>query len=551
VISVVYTLWHNPCLVPLLHTPTLVIKKLQNGADLMTAGIARGPPFPPRATKNAIVAVAKLEAPSVPLFVGVCEIHVAGLEKVEGAKGRAVSGVHWAGDELWGWSSSAKPGVDAPTYLDGWDDQVGDIENGTKELDSDGEDGQEEGGVALNENGHNVEEKAPMADEDEEDDHEPSTAEIDEAFRNAFLYAVHEAKTKGPHAPNRGITFPILPTLLISHYVQPYLPIHNAKQASYYNIKKTSWKNVKKFIKYLDKEQIVKSKDRNGGETIILDVDFNDRAVTHFIPYPLPRKDTSTTDDGGGGPKSTSDPSISQSLTLHLLYRPSQKLSSIFPPSSSNSPHGSNLFTSTSLRQTLEAYLTTNAIISPSNHRLAILDPVLSNTVFSSTSADDKPILAAGTIPRDALFNRILNDSHLVAPFHVLLNPSQDPGSVKAVSGPPPKVLITLETRSGNKTVTKVSGVEKFNINPNLLAEELQKKCASSVSVSPLVGAAVAKGGKVLMEILIQGSQNQAVEDALDRRGVGVGSGKVRKGLTGGGSWVEVVDRTKKGKGRR
>jgi len=58
------------------------------------------------------------------------------------------------------------------------------------------------------------------------------------------------------------------------------------------------------------------------------------------------------------------------------------------------------------------------------------------------------------------------------------------------------------------------------------------------------------KGGKVPQEILIQGSQRSAVEDALEKRGVKqVGRDK---GTAGAGNWVEVVDKTKgKGKGRR
>lgn len=49
---IVYTLWHNPGIVPLLFTPSFVVEKLQGGADLMTPGLQRGPPFPKMATKG-------------------------------------------------------------------------------------------------------------------------------------------------------------------------------------------------------------------------------------------------------------------------------------------------------------------------------------------------------------------------------------------------------------------------------------------------------------------------------------------------------------------
>ena len=87
----------------------------------MTPGLARGPPFPSEATKGSIVAIASVECPSVPRVVGVCEIDVSSLQQVQGAKGHAVRGYHWDGDELWGWGQSGKAGSDAPSRIEGWD----------------------------------------------------------------------------------------------------------------------------------------------------------------------------------------------------------------------------------------------------------------------------------------------------------------------------------------------------------------------------------------------------------------------------------------------
>lgn len=142
----VYTLWHVPRLVPLLHTPAFVMGKLFGGADLMTPGLANGPPFPKGAVKGATVAVASLDRPSVPVFVGVCEIDIASLGEVQGAKGHAVRGVHWEGDELWSWSSSSRPGQPGPEALEGWSDDVKDVENAVEGLALEDKD---EGGVPV------------------------------------------------------------------------------------------------------------------------------------------------------------------------------------------------------------------------------------------------------------------------------------------------------------------------------------------------------------------------------------------------------------------
>jgi translation initiation factor 2D len=96
--------------------------KLHGGADLMTPGLANEPPFPERAVKGAVVAVASVDKHTVPLFVGICEIDVSALGEVQGTKGHAVRGLHWEGDELWAWSSASLPGRPAPEYLEGWDE---------------------------------------------------------------------------------------------------------------------------------------------------------------------------------------------------------------------------------------------------------------------------------------------------------------------------------------------------------------------------------------------------------------------------------------------
>lgn len=147
----VYTLWHNPRIVPLLYTPLVVVEKMQAGADLMTPGLQRGPPFPKKATKGAIVAIASLEAPTVPMAVGTCEIDVSALDKVQGMKGQAVSTFHWAGDELWSWSSAGKAGTDPPDIILGWDDERDEdtsLAERTAAVDLD----DKEGGVSLDAN---------------------------------------------------------------------------------------------------------------------------------------------------------------------------------------------------------------------------------------------------------------------------------------------------------------------------------------------------------------------------------------------------------------
>lgn len=118
----------------------------------MIPGLANGPPFPEGAVKGSVVAVASLDKPDVPVFVGVCEIDVSALQDVRGARGHAVRGIHWDGDEVWGWSSSGRPGHPAPDSLPEWNgdiEEVGDGVGGLALEDKNDEKEEPAGGVSL------------------------------------------------------------------------------------------------------------------------------------------------------------------------------------------------------------------------------------------------------------------------------------------------------------------------------------------------------------------------------------------------------------------
>lgn len=354
--------------------------------------------------------------------------------------------------------------------------------------------------------------------------------EIDDAFWKAFVYGVYNHRNNHKGDPRQGLNFPINQSLVISNFVLPYLPIHTPARAASLHIKKTSWKNAKKFIKALEKQKLLKSKDRDGGECVILDIDFDDETFTSFKPYSLPKKETHGAESGGGGggkaiaaSGSPRDDSIGQKLQRVNLFRPKEALSPIFDESNASVKA---LYLPTELRPIIASYIESENLISDKNKRLVNLNPILANAVFDGNSSLDREVIAKGSVPRDALIDRILQ---ACSPFWVILRNDETRETVKAKSGNAPKIQITLETRSGNKTVTKLSGVEVFHINPQPLAEELQKACASSTSVGQLTGSSPKNP---VQEIMVQGPQKDAVVKALEKRGVNR-------------HWVEILDKTK------
>ena len=290
---------------------------------------------------------------------------------------------------------------------------------------------------------------------------------------------------------------------------------------------------MKKFIKHLEKIKLIKSKGR-GGETIILDADFNDTLVKEFVPYrPFKKSGSEGTDKSKRKAPAAAgnDPAVGQSLNVKTLFKPSGKLTpDLFPPLSNNDPK--NYYSAQDVQKRLTDYLSSQdpPLISPSNPRVISLNPFISNKILSN-SPSDQGILARGTILRDTLFKRVIEDAGLCAPYHALLKPGQKLEDVKPKPGALPKITVTIEKRTGSKMVTRIVGLETFGLLPQILGEELQKKCASSTSVTQATGAV-----KGLMEVLVQGDHRRVVDAALNARGVK-------------SQWVDVVDKSHK-KGR-
>lgn len=315
----------------------------------------------------------------------------------------------------------------------------------------------------------------------------------------------------------------------MSGLVKPYLPSFTPKQAEQLDMKKTSWKNIRKFIKSLEKEKLLLSKDRQGNETTVMDIDFEDRTFKDFQPYRIPKREHNGPSSGTNGAASSGaangtdvDPSFNQKLKRIDLYRPKDSLAPLFAPS--NTSHRS-VFTATDLNPIIARYVESETLISDKNKRAIHLNPFLGTLFDSSNSQADAATLSQGTINRDALTDRIFKQH--CTPHHAILRNDEtlESSNVKSKPGAAPKIQIMLETRSGNKTATRVWGLEAYFVREQPLADELRKSCASSTSVEP---SRLGKG----MEVMVQGPQTDAVIKALERRGV-------RR------QWVEVNDKTK------
>lgn len=522
----VYTLWKNPKLLPLLHTHPPVMEKLYTGADLMTPGLI-GPPFPPRATKGSLVGIASSESPSVALAVGVAEVDISKLEKVVGEKGKAVRILHWFGDELVGGAR------EVPEKVEGvFDEDLGEeAENGGVSLE----------GLSLAEEVEKQESEEGLGEAEKQQQQqqqqqlpELTTKEINDTFHNAFIFGLHHHLHSNTHTT---IETPITPSVFMSTLVLPFLPpssyfdatlgslssIHPSLQ-----IKKTSWKNIAKFLKHLDKEQFLKTKNRQGNEVVVIDIDWDDERIKGFVPYklPIPAPATATATATSSG--SSRAVAATEPLKVLDLYKPIPKL---FPILEAINAKPKEIYTPTELKSLFSTYLTQETTPHPTNRRLVTLNPLLAITLLSpSTSPEDRASLSSNTAKRDHLTQSFLA---LCSPYYAVLKPGETypGGGVKAVAGQPPKITITVEHKRG-KIMTRTVGVERFGIDPGALGEELRVLCASSASVAGVAGCSPKSP---LMEVMVQGPHGGAVKARLEEKGVpgrcivcvdGKGSGK-------------------------
>lgn len=350
---------------------------------------------------------------------------------------------------------------------------------------------------------------------------------------DAFIYVLYKQKEDKGSLPGNGLSFPLQPSFLISNLITPLIPIHSPEEAQHYNLKKTSWKNAKKFIKHLEKEELVKSKNRSGGETVILDVDLDDARVSRIVPYKLPKK-TSPKNNGAGAVSnqeelspSAQNSSGNSTLGVVTVYRPSGKLiPTIFPATGHFDKKG--YFTAQEIGQHVEKYITSEGLIERTNPRIVHLNPFIAHAIFGSGSQQDQLIVRHHKVFRDELKKRVLNDTTLCPPFFAIMKPGETFENVKLRSGTAPSITITIERRTGSKLMTKITGLEAFDISPPSLAEQLQKKCASSTTYGPTAARGVT-------EVLVQGDHRGVVEKILKERGIRT-------------QWIAVVDKSVKKK---
>ena len=276
----------------------------------MTPGLTK---WNPEIQSGDVIAVTLEDG--TPVAVGVAAFDIGRLSKAAGEKGKAVYLVHCYCDELWAMGSKSSPPKPDP------DSRNTELEDATLQLSLEPkEDHQQENNEQVS---VDVVETIPDPDVDEnqEPEREPSITgrrpwlqadgDIDNAFKAAAIYGLYQIKASDAQ---NSLSLPMPSSTLVSNHLNPFLVEPFAQMT----FKKTTWKKAATFLKkFLEKEGLVKTKDR-GGETVILSINWDHKLITGFEPYNLDHRVL---------PKSAKDDSVSSRSMIQVeqLYKPSGK----------------------------------------------------------------------------------------------------------------------------------------------------------------------------------------------------------------------------------
>ncbi|CAE6439388.1 unnamed protein product [Rhizoctonia solani] len=467
------------------------------GADLMIPGVVPSPIIP-SLTQGQLVSITQYRS-TTPLVVGSMAINGSELKDDEDQKGKAVVTLHAARDALWTLGSKQEPpegkqseAAEAPgtDIVDGVTEAVEGVKlDGMTEGDGAGEEM-----VAL--------ERVPTAQE------------IEMMLRATALYAL--VRLDGSSLPLPASTF-YSSHILPSRPARPTLPSPNETEQpldpktflSHLDIKHTSHKKLAPFLKTLEKDGILKLKDVRG-ELLVFSVDAKHPALVEAgkwgwktLGAEEKKEKEREKDNAAGG--------STKEIMVEEVWFPEANTEGFFEACGESAPH----YTLSSLRPLLSKYITTHSLQHPTNPKFVVLDEILSRALLRKGEGEKE------FVGRDELADRL--SGNMKGMWRV-----GGTGGFKKMPLQP--VHVQTKTRQGRKVVTLITGFEPFGLDPEVLSEELRKRCASSTSVAPCVEK------PKQLEVMVQGSQVKAVAVLLLELGLPK-------------KWLKISENTGKGKG--
>ncbi|KAI9593236.1 hypothetical protein BDF19DRAFT_467372 [Syncephalis fuscata] len=319
-------------------------------------------------------------------------------------------------------------------------------------------------------------------------------AEVDDILKRSVYQALTEMLITTEKLP-----MPI--TTFYSNYILVCQP-----RGQNVDIKQSSWKKVAKFMKVLEKAKLLKLKDMNG-QSYLQSVDWKHPTLVNFAPH--------KTESQAGGSSSSGGAKNSDNIVVKNVWKATGSTVLFFEKIKLSTKE---LYKSSEITKIINDYVNANDLVDCRNKKMINLDPNLTMVLLTKDERDK-----VTQVPRSELTNRLCQ---FMTQFHVIEVPGQDPIISKNAFSP---VEIIVESRMGNKIVTRILGLETFSVNLKEIAKRLQIDCAGSVAVDPI------EGKKGFHEVMVQGSHVDRVMKILIDYGISK-------------KFIESIDKTKKKK---
>ncbi|KAI0084693.1 eukaryotic translation initiation factor SUI1 family protein [Irpex rosettiformis] len=510
-IPTVYTLWKEPNLLPLLTTPAAVVPKLVGGADLMIPGVVQSSA---EFSQDQLVAVAQYHRGAVlgyPVAVGHAALSSIALKQADeqDAKGKAVHILHAWKDSLWDMGPSKKLDVPDPRPI------VTLEANAHAEADADAiptvhvAPGVESTDVQLNsEPVETSREEGPSQHAGESQQNQVSTAslppeEVSSYLRDALLQAI--STTIASQSPS---LFPISASSFWSNYVLPARPAQisgsngDVVDTSIVDIKHSTHKSVKTFLKACAKEGLLKLKESKG-DVVVTGVFPQNPAVVAHKPYRTLQSVEIKKEKAEQRERQAKEAEEKKKGEIHVveLLKPFGDTIAWFVSAEKDTQ---DLYTLADVRQILNSYIEAKQLINAHDQQYVnvVEDDALLRAI--SIKGQDMPDF----MKRDDVIKKIQRN---MQSWYEIKTEGNEPVRKKGEMVP---ISVVQKMRQGRKAVTLITGFEPFGLDAEELAEELRKLCSSSTTVSPLQGKSSG------LEVMVQGKQMKVIMTYLISKGV-------------------------------
>ncbi|CAJ0915212.1 14898_t:CDS:10, partial [Entrophospora sp. SA101] len=335
-VPTVYTLWKFPDILPKIPTFRIVVDKLVGGANLMIPGIAYPPEKLPNVKIDEIVAIT-IQGHNYPVGIGIMKVETSSLERGSKKKGLAVQIIHMYKDYLWDMAC---------------------LQN---DVDEDN---------LTNSEPENV-----------------SVSEIDEILQASLYQALLEKLT-----PKE--TLPISGSKLYDSYLLPCRPIGTEDTV---DIKKSSHKNLTKFLKAIEKKGVIKLRARKG-EILLDSVNWEHDELTTFRSHKSIEKSSNVTTTGSN--------SEIQKIQIVEVFKPRDAVY--------------NVYEYKELKNVVSGYVKTKNLSDRENRKFIILDELLRSIFAEKTGVAAPDKLAYNDLVYNIASDRRKLKDKLISSFQTL-----------------------------------------------------------------------------------------------------------------------------------